>query len=256
MKKLLQAFKPDLFKFLITALLITIPLYPKFPAIRLPGVYVSIRLEDFLIFFTLLIFLIPIMANIKNIIKEKVSRSVILFLLVGFVSTLSGILVTHTTVPSISLLHFFRRVEYLSLFFVGFLYMKFYASVKSDNDKSFFDYIIKLLLLVCFFIFIYGLGQRYLNFPVIITQNEEYSKGIALLWVAGSHINSTFAGHYDLASYMVLTMPIFISAFFVVKNKLYKYLLGASILSGFWLLSVAVSRISIVAFLIATTIFT
>lgn len=248
MQKLSQVFKPNLFKVLVTALLITIPLYPKFPVIRIPGIYVSIRLEDFLIFFTLLIFSIPLINNFGIIIKEKISRSIIIFLLIGLISTISGVWLTQTTVPPISFLHLIRRIEYLSLFFVGFIYIKFYA------EKNTFNYLIKILLLVNLFILLYGLGQRYFNFPVIITQNEEYSKGVALRWTPGAHINSTFAGHYDLASYLVLTAPIFIAAFFLVKEKVSKILLGLTTISVFWLLSSAVSRISIVAFLISTTV--
>lgn len=248
MQKLLQVFKPHFLKSLITALLIVIPLYPKFPAIKIPGIYVSIRLEDFLILFTLFIFSVPFLSNFRTIIKEKVPRAIMLFLLIGLVSTLSGVFVTHTAIPSISFLHLFRRVEYLSLFFIGVLYLK------NNTDVNFFNYIVKVLLLVNLIVFMYGIGQRYLDFPVIITQNEEYSKGVALSWVPGSHINSTFAGHYDLASYLVLTIPIFIASFFVTKNKTSKIILLISVLFGFWLFSSAVSRISIVSFLVASTI--
>ncbi|MEK7168880.1 MAG: O-antigen ligase family protein [Patescibacteria group bacterium] len=152
----------------------------------------------------------------------------------------------------IGLLHWLRRVEYMSLFVVGFIYLK---NIFTKGEIShFLEYLIKLLLIVNLIVFLYGLGQRYFNLPVIITQNEEYSKGVALRWTPGAHINSSFAGHYDLASYLVLTMPLFISAFFYYKDKYSKIILGASILIGFWLFSVAVSRISIVAFLMATTI--
>ena len=172
-----------------------------------------------------------------------------IFLFIGLVSTISAIYLTQTVSSKIVLLHLFRRVEYLSLFFIGFAYVKYV-----NTDKKIFEYIIKVLLLVNLFIFLYGLGQRYLDFPVVTTQNEEYSKGIALRWVPGSHINSTFAGHYDLASYLILTMPIFAASFFVFKEKINKVIFGSSVLIGFWLLSSAVSRISVVAFLIACSI--
>ncbi len=248
MLKLLQVFKPNFFKILITALLIVIPLYPKFPAIKIPGIYVAIRLEDFLILFTFLIFLIPIFVNFRSFVKENVPRAIILFLLIGFISTVSGVFLTNSVSFSIAFLHFFRRVEYLSLFFVGFIY------IQQTKNNLFFEYLLKLLLVINLFIFLYGFGQKYLNFPIIITQNEEYSKGIALSYTAGAHINSSFAGHYDLASYLVLIMPIFISAFYMLKDKTSKIILGISTFLGFWLLSAAVSRISIVAFLMATTI--
>lgn len=248
MQKLLRIFDPNFYKALVTALLIIIPLYPKFPSIKLPGIYVAIRLEDFLIFGVLIFFLIPLVINFKTLLSNKISKSMLLFIAIGLVSLISGIFLTKTAIASIGFLHWFRRIEYLSLFVIGFLFMKLYA------NKNIFDYIIKVLVIVNLLIFLYGLGQKNANFPVIVTQNEEYSKGIALSWVPGSHINSTFAGHYDLASYLVLTLPIFITAFFVYKDKFSKLILFTSVLLGFWLLSSAVSRISIVAFLIASSI--
>lgn len=247
MQKLLKLFEPC-YKYLITSILIVVPLFPKFPAIKIPGIYVAVRLEDFLIAIILISFLPLLLKNLKNVLNEKVSLSIVIFLGVGLVSLISAIFVTRTVVPSIGFLHFFRRVEYVSLFFIGFIYLK------TIKDTGFFDYLIKILLLVNLFILLYGLGERYFNFPVIITQNEEYSKGIALRWTSGSHVNSTFAGHYDLASYLVLTMPLFITAFFVYKDKISKLILAVSVGFGFWLLSVAVSRISIIAFLTATTL--
>lgn len=247
MQKLSKLFDPY-YKYAITALLIFIPLFQKFPAFRIMGTYVAIRLEDFLILGTLFLFLAPIIINIRSIIKDKTVRAILLFILIGLISLISGIFLTQSVSPKIAILHWARRVEYFSLFFVGFTYMKI------SVEKDFFSYIIRILLLVNLFIFIYGIGQHYLNFPVIITQNEEYSKGVALRWIPGSHINSTFAGHYDLASYLVLIIPIFISAFFVVKDKASKIIMAISTACGFWLFSVAVSRISIIAFLIATTV--
>jgi hypothetical protein len=232
---------------LLTAILIVVPLFPKFPAFRILGTYVAIRLEDFLILATALVFSIPILINLKSLIKENITKSIILFVIIGGISIFSGFYLTQTISLKIGLLHWIRRIEYMSLFFVGYTYLI------SDKSKGFAEYIIKLLLLVNFLVFLYGFGQHYLNFPVIVTQNEEYSKGIALRWVPGAHINSTFAGHYDLASYLVLIIPIFVSAFFVVKDKISKMFFALSTGIGFWLFSVAVSRISIVAFLVATT---
>lgn len=250
MQKLLKLFNNNtLGKYLLTAILIVVPLFPKFPSIRIPGTYVAIRLEDFLILFILLFFAAPLFRRIKEIFKNNVSRSIILFLVIGAVSLMSGIYLTQTVELKIGLLHWLRRIEYLSLFFIGFIYVR---NIK-DNDY-FFEYVIKILLLINVIVFAYGLGQKYFNFPVIVTQNEEYSKGIALRWIPGAHINSTFAGHYDLASFMVLIIPTFITAFFVLKDKMSRIILGISTLLGFWLMSVAVSRISIVAFILAVSV--
>lgn len=243
----------SIYKYLITALLICVPLYPKFPLFKVPGTYVSIRLEDFLIAITLLVFLIPLIKNfkkydLKSIFSNKILVSIIIFLSIGFISLISGIFLTKTVLPSAGILHFLRRVEYFSMFFVGFLY------IKHIEDKNFSEYLIKILLLINLMVFLYGIGQKYFNLPVIITQNEEYSKGIALLWTPGAHVNSTFAGHYDLASYLVLTIPIFIATFFSIKNLKMKIILAISVGFGFWLFASAVSRISIVSFILASVV--
>lgn len=239
-------------KYLITALLLVVLLFPKFPAFRITGTYVAIRLEDFLILAILLIFLIPILIQFKTLLKDKTIKSILLFLAIGLVSLISAIYLTQTVSMKIGLLHWLRRVEYMSLFVIGFVYIK--SLLEKTETNLFFEYLLKLLLVINLIIFLYGIGQRYFNMPVIITQNEEYSKGIALRWTPGAHINSSFAGHYDLAAYLVLTIPFFISAFFYYKDRVSKMILGLSTLIGFWLLSVAISRISIAAFLIATTI--
>lgn len=249
MQKLLKLFDESFGKYLLTAILLVVPLFPKFPAFRIPGTYVAVRLEDFLILFALLFFAIPFLQNIKSIFKNNVSRSILIFLGIGLVSLLSGVYLTQTVDLKIGFLHWFRRVEYLSLFFVSFVY------IRSNKDANlFFDYVIKILIIINILVFAYGLGQKYIELPVIVTQNEEYSKGIALRWVPGAHINSTFAGHYDLASFMVLILPIFVTAFFVLKGKTSRIILGISVAFGFWLLSVAVSRISIVAFILAVSV--
>src|SRR3989339_343673 len=143
-KRILANFigKSNFYKFLLTFLLIFIPLFPKFPALRIMGIYVSVRLEDFLILFTFLAFLIPIFTNFKSLIKLKITRSILIFLFIGLVSTISAIYLTQTVSSKIVLLHLFRRVEYLSLFFIGFAYVKYV-----NTDKKIFEYIIKVLLL-------------------------------------------------------------------------------------------------------------
>src|SRR3989339_341099 len=135
MQKLLTVFNPKIYKALITALLVFIPLYPKFPSLRLMGVYVSIRLEDFLILFTFLFFLYPIIKNFKSIFEQKITRAIVLFLFIGLISTISAIFLTQTVSSGIVLLHWFRRIEYLSLFFIGFTYIKYI-----NKDKNIFEY--------------------------------------------------------------------------------------------------------------------
>jgi hypothetical protein len=226
-------------KSLVAAIVLAVPLFPKFPFIRVPGTFVSIRLEDFLIAVSFVAFLVIIRPKAALIVKKPIFRAIVLFLLVGLLSVLSSVIITNTTLPHISFLHWARRVEYFIPFFIGF-----YAIRNKQN----LEFIIKLLMLVILISFLYGVGQKHFNLPVIITQNLEYSKGIALRWAPGSHISSTFAGHYDMAAFLVMVLPIIVTCFFVLKGIKTKISLLTIYFFGLWLLVNSASRISLVSF--------
>lgn len=234
-------------KYLVAAVILAVPLYPKFPSIRIPGTFVSVRIEDFLLAFTALVVAINIFPRIKKVLTSNIERAMLVYILVGAVSLASAVFLTSTAVPHLGVLHWARRIEYFVPFFLGSIY--FLKGKKADVG-----FFIKVLMLTIFIAFIYGFGQRYLHWPLIITQNEEYSKGVALRWIAGSHINSTFAGHYDLATFLVLTLPVVVSLFFLIKGKITKVLVAGVFFAGLWLLANAVSRISIVSFLLSGTL--
>jgi len=232
-------------KYCVAAIILAVPLYPKFPFIRIPGTFVSIRLEDLLIAFGVFLLLIEVIPNINLFLKDKLNQSVILFLTIGLASLCSAVFVTKTVLPHIGFLHWARRVEYFIPLFLGLI------SIRKNRSNAGFYF--KTILIVVFITFVYGLGQRYLDWPIIITQNEEYSKGVALRWITGSHINSTFAGHYDLATFLVLVLPIVASSTFLLKNKKTKVILAIVFLFGLWLLVVSASRISLVSYFVAVS---
>jgi len=127
-------------------------------------------------------------------------------------------------------------------------------SAPEGKAEYYTGYVVKLLLLVVLGVFVYGLGQKYFSWPIIITQNQEYAKGIALRYAYGGHMISTFAGHYDMASFMVMALPVLVSFYFVVKKKEAKKVFLFSSLSALWLLSNSLSRISVVSYLISITV--
>jgi len=246
MQKLIKQFNKTL-KYLVTAFLLIVPLYPKFPFIRIPFTYVSIRIEDFLLAILGFIVFVNFLPKFKSLFKKPLERSIFIYILIGFFSLISAIFLTKSVTPSVATLHFLRRIEYFVPFFIALLVFR--------NEKdNFLEYVIKILILVTFLVFIYGFGQRYFSWPVIITQNQEYSKGIALKWVPGSHVNSTFAGHYDLATFLVMIMPIFVSLFCLLKRKGEKIIFGILTLIGFWLLANSVSRISAVSMILGVSL--
>lgn len=246
MQKLLGNPK-NIFKYGIAAILLAVPLYPKFPFINIPGTYVAIRIEDFLIFVLALLFALSFLRDLQSMLKNRLELSILVFILVGFVSLVSAIFVTNTAGASIAVLHWLRRIEYFAPLGMGILYFKRYGV----KDLEFF---LKTLMITVVIAFIYGFGQMHFSWPVIITQNNEYSKGVALRWIAGSQLNSTFAGHYDLATFMVFVLPFFISLFFLTKGFLTKVALAGVVLAGLWLLANTASRISIVSYLVASVV--
>lgn len=246
MLKLLK--KRDLLdKVFIAAILLIIPLYPKFPFIHIPKTYVSIRLEDFMMALVGIYLLFLYFKRIRDLVKNNIERSIVIFFAVGFISLISGIYVTKTVNPTLGFLNWLRRVEYFLPFFFAL------SLIRKDLKKN-ISFVIKLLTLTVLIVFIYGLGQKHFGWPVIATQNFEVAKGIAQRYNPGSHLNSTFAGHYDLATYLILVLPILITTMFVVKGRLTKVVLGLTSLSALWLIANSLSRISVVSFIISVTV--
>ncbi len=235
-------------KYLIAAILVIVPLYPKFPLLIIPGTYVAVRFEDLLLLILAVVTFVKLMPNLESFLRDKMVRAFLIFFGIGLVSLLSGVLVTKTVDFHLGILHLLRRVEYV---------VPFFAVVSLFSGREIprnLNYYLKILIIVVITAFIYGLGQRYLSFPIIITQNEEYSKGVALRWTTGSHINSTFAGHYDLAAYLVIMLPIFITTLFLVKSRTQKFVLILVSGAGLWLLINSLSRIAQASYLFALVI--
>lgn len=253
MLKLLK--QPDLVnsinKYLAALLLLFVPLYPKFPLLSIPGSQVAIRLEDFVLLGTAIIWIGVNNFKLINILRSKLAIAIGLFLLVSLLSVLSGAFLTDTASPLVGLFHWVRRVQYIFPLFIGL------TAVNKKEDLYFF---VKVLAIVIVFAFIYGVGQKHFQWPIITTQNPEYARGVALFYVPGSHLASTFAGHYDLASFLVLVSPIFSLLVVSPKDVLKKLSITPNVLISrllfiglvvmtLWLLVNAASRISVAAYL-------
>src|SRR3989344_3555532 len=105
------------------------------------------------------------------------------------------------------------------------------------------DFVV-LFVLLSMLIVLYGFGQKYLGFPAYLTMNEEFAKGAPITLSGLSRVPSTFAGHYDLAAYLVLIIPILISLIFGFKSWLIRAALATVSLLGIVLLFMTVSRVS------------
>lgn len=220
-------------KYVFAVFLVFVPLYPKFPLFFVPGSTVAIRTEDFIIFL-MAVLLLGFYKKLWQIAKKDALFWIIgCFIAVGFASVVSGVYVSKTTTLSTSLLHWARRVEYLIPFFAGLIL------AKRDNLRFFME----LMVVVTIGVLVYGVGQIYFGLPVISTQNEEYSKGIALTLTPGVNISSTFAGHYDLAGFLVMNILIFTSMLFCIPKK-YWLPGGILLMSFYWLFMQTGQRIA------------
>jgi len=237
-----------LLKYFVAALLIFIPLYPKFPLFTLPFTYVSIRIEDFLIAIACLISLLYFLRHRRSFRLPPLTSQITIFFAIGLVSSLSAVLITQNVSPPLVLLHFVRRLEYLSLFFVFYLYGSF--------GRSYRRFTTQLLFLPAFGVFLYGLAQIYLKAPVISTMNEEFSKGLALTLQPGVQLSSTFSGHYDLAIYLTFIVSLFAALVMLVKDKAKQGLYLLLLLPFIWLFSQAGSRMGLVGLITAVAFIT
>jgi O-antigen ligase len=238
--KLLDSF----FKYAVAAVLIFIPLYPKFPLFTLPFTYVQIRAEDFLIVALWGIFFLRLLVK-RSYKLPPLSFQIGVFIIIGLISSLSAILVTKNVLPTAVLLHFFRRIEYLSIFFLV------YEASKNENNRRYF---FGLFIIPIVGVFLYGLAQIYLGAPVISTMNVESSKGVALTLRPGVPLSSTFAGHYDLAVYLTMMLTVLTAVLCSVKSRLKILLTFLSFLATLWLFMQAGSRIGLLGLFLSISI--
>lgn len=239
--KLLKTFDDNLVKILLVVFIFFIPLYPKFPLKNVNFTYIAIRLEDLYLALITAVFLIQLLRK-KISLNHLFLKPIIFFWLIVFISFLSGVYLTRTILyPHLGLLHFLRRIEYMVVFFIAS------SCIKSKKD---FRLLFYSLLLSLFLVNLYGLGQRFLGFPAVSTMNPEFARGHLLYLTPEARLASTFAGHYDLAAYLVFLIPIAWSFYFTLtKNRL--RIIVLAILS-ITILVYTASRTSFIAYIIST----
>jgi len=229
----------NIFRIILAILILAIPLYPKFPLLSVNHTYVHIRLDDILIGLAILAWLIYQIKHKFPILKLKITYLFLAYFIVITLSSINNYLIFQTEPLNILLLHTLRRFQYISLFFITLL------AIKKPKDLK-FPYV--TLLITLFFVSLYGFGQKYFNFPVISTMNEEFSKGHILQMNIWTRISSTFAGHYDLAAYLTIVLIIVGTVFLITKNLFTKYISLILWFIGFFVLNLTSSRISTFAF--------
>lgn len=248
--------------FIVTLFLLAfIPLYPKFPLIDLPNTWVYIRVEDLIVVAAVAVWALQVMRK-KTTVRTPLTIPILIFWGIGGISLLYAIIFIFPTIANVfsnvALFHFLRRIEYLSVFFIA------YSSIR---DKKYFPYVVAVLSITLLAVVVYGLGQKSFTYEFQIlgktislgwgqvffaysTMNEEFAKGIPLRLSEFARIPSTFAGHYDLAAYLVLLIPIMGSLVFGFKKWYAKVFFFFCAFTGLILLLLTASRVSFVVYLL------
>ncbi len=260
MKKLLQLIDNNILRFGVAFAILFTALYPKLPSINIDNTWVYIRLEDFVIAALALIWLIQLVRR-KVSLPRPEGYALILYWVAGLASLLYCLTFIAPTLanffPSVAWLQYFRRIEYMILFFIAF------SSVRNVKDVYF--YLITLCITILGIVF-YGFGQRFYTilwkifpdffqtypfcFPAFLTGNEEFAKGTPLCLNELSRVSSTFGGHYDLSAYMVMVIPVLIALVFAVKRWSLKILIAILALFALEVLNFTSSRTSFGAYVI------
>jgi hypothetical protein len=250
MKKLFTWLDNNILLLFSFFLLFFIPLYPKLPLFELiPGYIVRVRLEDFFILTAFLIFLIQVIRK-KATFKSVIFWPIVIYLTIGFLSIPSAVFISKT-IPLDrlhilkALLHWLRRIEYFSIFFIFYNGL---TRIKDIKRLTIFSLVILTLLSL------YGYGQKYLYWPVYSTMNREFSKGMRLYLTEHARVPSTFGGHYDLAAFLVIFLILFAGFFLLLKAKILKGLFFVVFILSYWLLILTASRTSFIAYLVGITI--
>jgi len=204
--------------------------FPKIPLIS-TGFNVSIRLEDFIIVYLWILLGIYILNG-----KIKISKNIIFFwigayLLWGLISTMIGSFRGEIT----TLLFFLRRIEYISLFFFG------YILIDKENLSKFYNLIFisfGAVTLIGFFQYfkvfnLLGIAQKFISY--LQPANIRF-------WVPTSKvISSTFDGNYDFGAYLILIVP-FLLLLLLNYRYSHKKMLFLGFLSSMILISLSGAR--------------
>lgn len=264
MGKLWNFFKENLLKIGISFLIIFIPWYPKLPSVHITHTWVYIRFEDFFILLIVAIWLLQLIFKRVKL-PPKIWSTIGFYWFVGFLSLVFSLIFIAPHLlnffPSVAALYYIRHIEYLILFFVAF------STVRSVKDLR--DYLIILGVAVIGFS-LYAIGQRfYLDlwaafpkffekypfcFPSFQTGNEEFAKGIPFCLPKDARINSTFGGHYDLAAYLVLVIPVLTGVALFIKKRTYQVVALVVTVVSIMILIFTASRVSFAAYLLGLTV--
>ncbi len=224
-----------------------IPLYPKIPIEGVRNTFVYLRLDDIAVAIGVVLWLFYLVKK-KTTWKTPLTIPILIYWVIGLISTVVALIFIFPTLPNVfphnAILFYLRHIEYLIVYFLAFSAMR---------DKKYLPWMSGILVFTMLLIIGYGFGQaRYPSvFLAYSTMNEQFAKGIPLILQSGARIQATFAGHYDLAAYLVLLIPLIGSLVFGTKKWYWKILFILTALMGLILLLLTASRTSYAVYIVA-----
>jgi len=208
---------------LLISLLIFIPLFPKIDMIQVPGTFTTIRIEDFVLALAILWSLV-IMLRERGIIKiGAFSNVLILYIIISLFSLFAGVLQGTVELGWTPFLYFLRRIEYLSLLYVGYIL---------SNERS-IGMINKWVVRIFFIVALIAILQKLKIIGVFL-------HGAYITSIEG-RMFSTFAAPGEFAAFISILFVFSIMGIFSAKKvqQLYWGMLAAFQL---YVLSLSASR--------------
>ncbi len=285
MRKTLTYIDQHILSILTVLFLIIIPLYPKFPLFGINNTHISIRLEDFYVGLMCFVFGIQILRRKVTFDRFFLKYILIFWIVCMFSFVLNAFVTKKITFMNQGLLHTLRRIEYMIPFFIAYAAFASERIIDAKNTAiKHLDRYLYLILTVVLIVCLYALGQKsselfqpvrdffqsifetntgivssvayflfkFFDFPAVQTMNAEFAKGELLILTPFARVSSTFAGHYDLAAYLVFFIP-FLAAYIVRGTHRVRSVVTYAL--AILTLIFTASRISFGAFIASITLF-
>lgn len=171
-------------QFIYFVTLFFIMFVPKINLFNIPGTSTGIRIDDFLILLSFIIYLLN--SKNKKINYKNIVYVFVFYILVCITSTLFGGLNNYVSI-SMGIVYTMRKIEYFVMLFIGYEF--------AMEDEKFY----KLLKISVIFNFFIVLLQK---FQIIGSfRNAAYGNLIT------DRFSSIFTGSYELTSFLLLIMP-------------------------------------------------
>ena len=195
--------------YLLMFLVMFFSVFPKVNLISVSGTGTSIRIEDFVAAFVILFVALMALKNNKGFAAKHVTKLIFLFIGVSFVSYVLG-MSQRTIEPSlVAFLYLFRRLEYLSFFFIGY-FIASKGSAKVVKNASILSIVIIAIFAVLQKLEIIG----------------GFYQGNYISSAAGGRLLSTFGNPPELAAFVAIMFTFAALGFIEERNKLFWLALG------------------------------